>query len=196
MIYAGSRSGIAFEGEQIRGFPFDLCDESSIAAAAEMMRADPPEWVIVATGVLTLADGTGPERTYKRLDPAAMAQVFALNTIGPALIGKHMLPLMPRSERFVFAGDSPNDSPMFGYFPNAVGMANVVDFTGRLAHQPERRRCNAGLVWRRVHLRFTTRPTRNATPAAIPTAVHGWSCTQLSVACAAALVWATARCSM
>ena len=37
---------------------------------------------------------------------------------------------------YVFAGDSPNDSPMFGYFPNAIGMANVVDFTGRLAHQP------------------------------------------------------------
>ena len=37
---------------------------------------------------------------------------------------------------YAFAGDSPNDSPMFGYFPNAVGMANVGDFTGRLAHQP------------------------------------------------------------
>ena len=39
-------------------------------------------------------------------------------------------------QHYVFAGDSPNDSPMFGYFPNAIGMANVVDFTGRLAHQP------------------------------------------------------------
>jgi NAD(P)-dependent dehydrogenase (short-subunit alcohol dehydrogenase family) len=67
------------------------------------MRDDPPEWVIVASGVLTLPDGTGPERTYKRLDPAAMAQVFALNTIGPALIAKHILPLMPRDQRFVFA---------------------------------------------------------------------------------------------
>jgi HAD superfamily hydrolase (TIGR01484 family) len=37
---------------------------------------------------------------------------------------------------YVFAGDSPNDSPMFGYFPNAVGMANVGDFIGRLEHQP------------------------------------------------------------
>ena len=67
------------------------------------MRDEPPEWVIVASGVLTLTDGTGPERTYKRLDPAAMAEVFALNTIGPAMIAKHVLPLMPRDERFVFA---------------------------------------------------------------------------------------------
>jgi HAD superfamily hydrolase (TIGR01484 family) len=28
-------------------------------------------------------------------------------------------------ERFVFAGDSPNDQPMFAFFPNAVGVANV-----------------------------------------------------------------------
>jgi HAD superfamily hydrolase (TIGR01484 family) len=37
---------------------------------------------------------------------------------------------------FVFAGDSPNDAPMFGFFPNAVGVANVADFAGRLAHRP------------------------------------------------------------
>jgi HAD superfamily hydrolase (TIGR01484 family) len=39
-------------------------------------------------------------------------------------------------QHYVFAGDSPNDAPMFGYFPNAVGMANVGDFAGRLDHQP------------------------------------------------------------
>ena len=39
-------------------------------------------------------------------------------------------------QHYVFAGDSPNDSPMFGYFPNAVGMANVGDSTGRLEPQP------------------------------------------------------------
>ena len=27
--------------------------------------------------------------------------------------------------RFVFAGDSPNDAPMFAYFPLSVGVANV-----------------------------------------------------------------------
>ncbi|WP_086617199.1 SDR family NAD(P)-dependent oxidoreductase [Erythrobacter tepidarius] len=102
-IHAGSRAGVGPEGESFRPFAFDLADEASIAAAAQAMRGDPPEWVIVATGVLTLPDGTGPERTYKRIDAAAMAEVFALNTIGPALIAKHVLPLMPRDRRFVFA---------------------------------------------------------------------------------------------
>lgn len=102
-IYAGSRSGEGPQGPQFEGFSFDLEDEDSIRAAAETMLADPPEWVIAATGVLTLAGGIGPERTYKRLDPGAMARVFAINTIGPALIAKHMLPLMPRGRPFGFA---------------------------------------------------------------------------------------------
>jgi NAD(P)-dependent dehydrogenase (short-subunit alcohol dehydrogenase family) len=102
-IYAGSRSGAGPSGDPIRRFAFDLADEASIAAAAAGMRGDPPDWVIAATGVLTLADGTGPERSYKRLDPAVMAEVLAHNTIGPALIAKHMLAIMPRARPFVFA---------------------------------------------------------------------------------------------
>ena len=38
--------------------------------------------------------------------------------------------------RYVFAGDSPNDSPMFGFFPNAVGVANVRDFKDDMDHLP------------------------------------------------------------
>jgi len=102
-IYAGSRSGNAPQGRKFTGFSFDLEDEASIAAAAAMMAPAPPDWVIVATGVLTLPDGTGPERSYKRLDAGAMAQVFALNTIGPAMIARHMLALMPRGQGFTFA---------------------------------------------------------------------------------------------
>ena len=103
LVHAGSRRAQIAKSAAILPFTFDLTDEASIAAAADMMRADPPEWVIVASGVLTLEEGTGPERTLKRLDPAAMAEVFARNTIGPVLIAKHMLPLMPRDRRFVFA---------------------------------------------------------------------------------------------
>jgi HAD superfamily hydrolase (TIGR01484 family) len=40
-------------------------------------------------------------------------------------------------ERFVFIGDSPNDAPMFEFFPNSIGVANVRRFTGRLAAGPK-----------------------------------------------------------
>ena len=39
-------------------------------------------------------------------------------------------------ENVVFAGDSPNDEPMFEYFPNAVGVANVLVFQDRLVFKP------------------------------------------------------------
>jgi HAD superfamily hydrolase (TIGR01484 family) len=52
-------------------------------------------------------------------------------------------------ERYVFAGDSPNDAPMFAYFPNAVGVANVAPFLDRIATPPAyvtAREAGAGFV--------------------------------------------------
>lgn len=39
-------------------------------------------------------------------------------------------------DRIVFVGDSPNDAPMFGFFPHACGVANVLAFQGRMAAEP------------------------------------------------------------
>ncbi len=39
-------------------------------------------------------------------------------------------------DRFVFIGDSPNDSPMFEFFPHSVGVANVRAFADRLDAAP------------------------------------------------------------
>ena len=52
-------------------------------------------------------------------------------------------------ERIVFVGDSPNDAPMFGHFPNAVGVANVRDFAESMTHLPRwitQARAGAGFV--------------------------------------------------
>jgi HAD superfamily hydrolase (TIGR01484 family) len=39
--------------------------------------------------------------------------------------------------RCVYAGDSPNDAPMFAYFPLSVGVANVLNFIDRLPAEPQ-----------------------------------------------------------
>jgi NAD(P)-dependent dehydrogenase (short-subunit alcohol dehydrogenase family) len=44
-----------------------------------------------------------PERSWREVDAAAMARAFAVNAIGPALLMKHFLPLLPRRGRSVFA---------------------------------------------------------------------------------------------
>ena len=39
-------------------------------------------------------------------------------------------------DRVIFVGDSANDEPMFGYFPNSVGVANVLLFVGKMQETP------------------------------------------------------------
>jgi len=39
-------------------------------------------------------------------------------------------------EHYAFVGDSPNDGPMFGYFPLSVGVANIERFRSRLKAMP------------------------------------------------------------
>jgi NAD(P)-dependent dehydrogenase (short-subunit alcohol dehydrogenase family) len=81
----------------------DLYDENSIrSAAADLAGRGEIRLVIVATGLLH-GGGFDPEKSWSTLDPANMARSFAVNAIGPALLMKHFLPLLPRSGKSVFA---------------------------------------------------------------------------------------------
>ncbi len=79
----------------------DLADEDSIAAAAARLDCL-PDLVIVATGLLHQGSKV-PEKSMRELDPEWMLENFRVNAIGPALIAKHFLPLMPRDRRTIFA---------------------------------------------------------------------------------------------
>jgi len=82
---------------------FDLEDEASLAAAAAALKDGAPiRRVIVATGLLH-ADGVMPERSNAALDAAQLLRLYAINAVGPALIAKHFLPLLPRAQPSVFA---------------------------------------------------------------------------------------------
>jgi NAD(P)-dependent dehydrogenase (short-subunit alcohol dehydrogenase family) len=86
------------------GPAIDLLDESSIAQAASQLRqaGASPRLIVVATGILH-TDGKGPEKSLRELDPEWMVENYRLNAIGPALIAKHFLPLMPRQGRICLA---------------------------------------------------------------------------------------------
>tara|TARA_R110002073_G_scaffold242536_3_gene404577 strand:+ start:640 stop:1347 length:708 start_codon:yes stop_codon:yes gene_type:complete len=86
----------------------DLLDEGSIANAAREIEAMARSQgldlrqVIDATGLLH--DGAlQPERSLKQLNADHLARLFAVNAIGPALLMKYFLPLMPRRGRSIFA---------------------------------------------------------------------------------------------
>ena len=58
--------------------------------------------IIVATGALVV-DGHQPEKSIRALDPDAMIAQFKINAMGPALILKHSLALLPRDRPCTFA---------------------------------------------------------------------------------------------
>ena len=61
-------------------------------------------------------------------DKLSMSKAFLAAEFG--------IDLDSQKERFVYCGDSPNDAPMFGFFPNSCGVANVRDFVGRMEALP------------------------------------------------------------
>ncbi len=83
------------------GSGFDLEDEASIAAAAAGLDGAAPTLVFVATGVLH--HGFEPERSYRAMTADHLLRDYRINTVGPALVAKHLLARMPRDRRAVFA---------------------------------------------------------------------------------------------
>ncbi len=79
----------------------DITDETSVAGLLARQRG-PFDLVCVASGALEI-DGAAPEKSLRALDAAQMANQFAVNAIGPALVLKHSQRLMPRQARSVFA---------------------------------------------------------------------------------------------
>lgn len=113
-VVIGARGGIGAalaealreEGTPVHAFArpeLDILDESSVAAAAERVRGGPaPALIVVATGLLH-DDRHRPESSIAEVDPDWLARTLAVNMIGPALVAKHFLPLLPKGERSVFA---------------------------------------------------------------------------------------------
>ena len=81
-------------------------DESSIAKAAQHVAGlcvtsnMQLRLLVVATGFLHGAQGQ-PERSFTNLDATYLQHVFKINTVGPALVMKHFLPLLPKTGRCV-----------------------------------------------------------------------------------------------
>ena len=103
-LIIGSSGGIggallAASGPQAVGLArrqhgLDITDEPSIINVLAPLEA-PFDRIIIATGALEL-NGAKPEKSVRALEPAAMAAQFALNAMGPILVLKHALRLLPR----------------------------------------------------------------------------------------------------
>lgn len=143
-VYGFARS---YDGDR----HIDLLDEATIAAAAATVSKGPaPTLIVIATGVLHDGD-RGPEKSLRELDPEWLSKTFAINAIGPAIVAKHFLPLMPRSGRCVFAAlsarvGSISDNKLGGWYGYRASKAALNQLIRTLAIEEKRRNDRAIVV--------------------------------------------------
>jgi len=113
--------GIALASDQPyreADFAVDFCEDVSPPLSlrdAETIRA-----FFAARGAQAKISSIHVNAWFGDYDKLAMCRVFAEEELG--------ISLETEKERFLFIGDSPNDSPMFSYFPLSSGVSGVQRF--------------------------------------------------------------------
>jgi NAD(P)-dependent dehydrogenase (short-subunit alcohol dehydrogenase family) len=124
----------------------DVTSEESVAALAEKIANMSQELslVIDATGYLHDANAM-PEKSWRQIDPEHLVKAFRINAIGPAILMKHFLPLMPRDRRSVFATlsarvGSIGDNKLGGWYGYRASKAAVNQFVHTAAVELKRKK--------------------------------------------------------
>lgn len=93
-----------FQHPKVTWVQVDVREEASIEALAMHLKdaGVKPNLIINCIGILHTST-FGPERTWRHLSSNVMHDVFAINAFAVALLGKHLISLMPRQGRTIFA---------------------------------------------------------------------------------------------
>lgn len=84
-----------------RGDGLDVTDEASVAAALGALEG-PFDLIFVASGALTVR-AARPEKSLRDVSAEELLAQYAVNAVGPMLVLKHAVKLLPRDRRSVFA---------------------------------------------------------------------------------------------
>ncbi len=150
-IYAFSRKQVDFDSPKVHCHFIDLEDESSIAQAAGMINEQRViSRLFIATGLLHEGELL-PEKSLEELSPERFQRLFAVNTVGPALIAKHFIPLLPRSSSAVIAilsarVGSIGDNRLGGWYGYRASKAALNMVIKTLSIELKRRCSNAVIV--------------------------------------------------
>lgn len=103
-VYGSSRGqALGFEHPKLKRVCIDFDDQQSLVDAASLIAQEGHlSCIVVATGMLH-DQSIFPERSLKELDAQALSRVLAVNTIGPALLAKHFVPLLAKEGPSVLA---------------------------------------------------------------------------------------------
>jgi NAD(P)-dependent dehydrogenase (short-subunit alcohol dehydrogenase family) len=100
-LRADARCGEVLAVTRTQPLAWDLRDAQSTETLAQRL-SGPLHLVIDATGALTL-DGRGPEKRLQELEAPHLLASLQVNAVGPALLLRHLSPLLARDERVVWA---------------------------------------------------------------------------------------------
>lgn len=132
----------------------DLTDEASILAASQIAsEVGDLRFLMISSGFLHDRNFM-PEKSFRQVSPDQMAQAFAVNATGPALVLKHFLPLVPREGRSVIAAISAR-----------VGSIGDNDLGGWISYRASKAALNQIMRTAAVELRRTR-------PEAVCMAIH------------------------
>jgi len=141
-IHALSRTGRSHPSPKVANLTFDFTDEESLIAAAQALEeVKPLDMVLVATGLLQ-DETISPEKNLRSLTHIGFSKSFEINTIGPALSAKYLIPLLRRDAKSVFAAlsarvGSISDNRLGGWYAYRASKAalNMVIKTAALETQ-------------------------------------------------------------
>ncbi len=89
--------------DRVKRHALSLDDLEELKTKAEAIKADGGlDLIFVATGQLH-SPTAKPEKTIRTLSMGGMEETFHTNTILPAMIMKHFLPLLPKQKKKVFS---------------------------------------------------------------------------------------------
>jgi NAD(P)-dependent dehydrogenase (short-subunit alcohol dehydrogenase family) len=147
-VLAFSRSPAEFDHPRVRTDRIDLEDEDSIAAAADTTREAGGAQIVIVTAGLLHDGAIQPEKSWRALDADQLTRSFQINTIGPALVAKHFLPLFPRSGPAIFAAlsarvGSISDNGIGGWYGYRSSKAALNMILRNLAIELGRKRAEA-----------------------------------------------------
>lgn len=91
-------------GDRLVCLPLEITDEVQIIHTLAQIKESVANlhWVINCVGLLHEGD-LQPEKSLRHLQTEQLQQYFAVNSIGPVLLAKHLLPFFRHSERSIFA---------------------------------------------------------------------------------------------
>lgn len=120
--------GAAVAGDQFyreADLAIDFCEDVAPLSKAEVARICA---IFEAAGAVAKVSSIHVNGWFGQYDKLTMSRRFASEVLGVDLVRD--------KGRVAYVGDSPNDAPMFGFFPHACGVANVLRFRDELSAAP------------------------------------------------------------